>query len=94
MSDATRRVGFWAASGVGGRAIPIEAGVTDDSPDPTDAPLRPAAERLTGCQERLFQAEAALARCGGCARRRPPPRAGTGGRSRRPDRTPLGHPLC
>lgn len=41
----------------------------DDSTDPTDRLLRRAADRLTGHPKRLFQAEVAVALCGGSARR-------------------------
>ncbi len=41
----------------------------DDSPAPTDDLLQRAADRLTGPQKRLFQAEVAVALCGGSARR-------------------------
>lgn len=41
----------------------------DDSPAPTDALLQRAADRLTGHPKRLFQAEVAIALCGGSARR-------------------------
>lgn len=54
--------------GVGGWAIPTEIRVMDDSAAPTEALLRRAAERLTGHQKRLFQAEVAVALCGGSAR--------------------------
>jgi hypothetical protein len=40
----------------------------DDSAAPTETLLRRAAERLTGYQKRLFQAEVALALCGGSPR--------------------------
>ena len=41
----------------------------DDSTDPTDRLLQRAADRLTGHPKRLFQAEVAVALCGGSARR-------------------------
>ena len=41
----------------------------DDSTDPTDHLLRLAADHLTGHPKRAFQAEVALALCGGSARR-------------------------
>ncbi len=41
----------------------------DDSPAPTDDLLQRAAGRLTGHPKRLFQAEVAVALCGGSARR-------------------------
>lgn len=41
----------------------------DDSADPTDRLLQLAAGRLTGHSRRLFQAEVAVALCGGSARR-------------------------
>lgn len=41
----------------------------DDSTDLTDRLLRRAADRLTGHPKRLFQAEVAVALCGGSARR-------------------------
>lgn len=41
----------------------------DDSTDPTDRLLQRAANRLTGHPKRLFQAEVAVALCGGIARR-------------------------
>jgi hypothetical protein len=41
----------------------------DDSPAPTDDLLQRAADRLAGHQRRLFQAEVAVALCGGSARR-------------------------
>ena len=41
----------------------------DDTADPTDRLLRRAADRLTGHPKRLFQAEVAVALCGGSARR-------------------------
>ena len=41
----------------------------DDSADPTDRLLQRAADRLTGHPKRLFQAEVAVALCGGSARR-------------------------
>jgi hypothetical protein len=41
----------------------------DDAPAPTDHLLQRAAQRLTGHPRRLFQAEVALALCGGSARR-------------------------
>ena len=40
----------------------------DDSTDPTDRLLQRAADRLTGHPKRLFQAEVAVALCGGSAR--------------------------
>jgi hypothetical protein len=45
-----------------------ETRVMDDSAALTDGLLRVAAERLTGYQKRLFQAEVAVALCGGSAR--------------------------
>lgn len=41
----------------------------DDSPAPTDDLLQRAADRLSGHQRRLFQAEVAIALCSGSARR-------------------------
>jgi hypothetical protein len=41
----------------------------DDSTDPTDRLLQRATDRLTGHAKRLFQAEVAVALCGGSARR-------------------------
>jgi Rhodopirellula transposase DDE domain len=41
----------------------------EDSVERYDALIRSGARRLTGYQRRLFQAEAATALCGGCARR-------------------------
>lgn len=41
----------------------------DDTDNPTDHLLRRAAQRLTGHQRRLFQAEVARELCGGSARR-------------------------
>ena len=40
----------------------------DAAVEPFDALIRSAAKRLTGYQRRLFQAEVAMALCGGCAR--------------------------
>ena len=50
-------------------AVPAEVRVMDDSPAPTDDLLQRAADRLSGHQRRLFQAEVALALCGGSPRR-------------------------
>ena len=41
----------------------------DDAPAPTDDLLQRAADRFAGHQRRLFQAEVAVALCGGSARR-------------------------
>jgi hypothetical protein len=44
------------------------ATLMDDSIAPYDALIRSGAQRLTGYQRRLFQAEVATVLCGGCAR--------------------------
>jgi hypothetical protein len=49
--------------------IRAEVRVMDNTPAPTDDLLQRAAARLTGHPRRLFQAEVALALCGGNARR-------------------------
>jgi hypothetical protein len=40
----------------------------DNTPDPADALLRVAAQRLTGCQRRLFQAQVCVTLCEGSPR--------------------------
>src|SRR3954465_8510226 len=53
---------------VGHRLASGRATVMDDSVEQYDALIRSGARRLTGHQRRLFQAEVAMALCGGCAR--------------------------